>query len=230
MSDPLDHIEAGMVVCETPDLAAGAWATFRACYPTMPLTILEGSPPGSDCPRRMAATVVDDPCTRLVVAGRNVGHGPGMHRLLVGATRPLVLLFDSDVEFDRPGFAEGLAALMTPGIVAAGQLLMLDRAWFRHIGLSRTPAPLPYVHPALHLVRRSVYLRLAPYGQHGAPCLWTALDARRKGLQGRDFPVWDYARHLGRGTRKELARQKLPVSYHGATARDKPKRRKERRK
>jgi hypothetical protein len=224
----LDDIEAGMVVCETPELAALAYSSFRELYPTMPLVILDGSPAGSDCPRLMAALLACDTQARLVVAGKNVGHGPGMHRILRGTRSRASLLFDSDVEFLRSGFAEAMSELLTDRTVAVGQLLQLDRQWLQSVGLPKVRAPLPYVHPALHLVNLEVYRRLAPYGQHGAPCLWTAMDARRLRYEGRDFPVWDYALHKGRGTRDELKRLHLPVSYRTATAQDglKKKRRK----
>lgn len=220
------RVEAGMVVCETVDLATEAWATFRAVYPEVPLTVIESSPPGSACPKDMLALAAGDPLSRVILAGKNVGHGPGMHRILDESEAEAVLLFDSDVTFHRGGFLEPMAALLTSRTLAVGQVLKLDRSYLDHMGLRNEPAKLPYVHPALHLVQRSVYLRCAPYRQHGAPCLATAIDARRLRFTCRDFPVWDYAVHAGRGTRNELTKQGLPVSYAQARSADLPRQRK----
>ena len=70
-------------------------------------------------------------------------------------------------------------------------------------GIKRGPHP--YVHPWASMLNRATYLKLQPFARGGAPAMRTMLDAERRGFHFGSFPVRQYIRHIGGGTRANQA-------------------------
>lgn len=108
-------------------------------------------------------------------------------------TSDYVVLMDSDVVTMRGGWIEPMLFMgayaigtgMNVGIKAEG------------CGPAQGPEDeVLYIHPSLAMIHREKYLTMAPFKDHGAPCISNMIDAKERGYKVVDFPVENYTLHL----------------------------------
>jgi len=159
----------------------------------------------------------------LMQLERNVGHGPAINKAIRNVGTRFFFTLDSDCEVKKRGFLRPmLDKFDNPNLYAIGWL-----RWVNELGVSVVPNCVndkvkhnftPYIHPYAALFDRKKYLTLPPFDYHGAPCMHNMMGARQKGYVVKDFPVQQYIKHLGAGTRR---------MWEGAwDVRDRPKKRK----
>lgn len=107
-----------------------------------------------------------------------------------------VLLMDSDVITMRAGYIEKMLERLDSGCYAVGTVMEMgiqaegcgpaidadDTVW--------------YAHPSLSMINRQRYLNLAPFKDHGAPCISNMIEAKHKGYVVGDIDVENYTLHL----------------------------------
>lgn len=196
MSSVLGEVEAAFVHYRTPDLTRACVWALRTCYPHLSITVLDNGA-GESGHVSLAALAEAVPFT-LVESAANLHHGPGLDALLRRATRPFVLLMDTDAFCYKPGVVEALHAALADGAYLAGQIVAVDADGFN--AERDAPGAIPYVHPHCALVRRAAYLGLPPFEKHGAPALANQRAALARGLRLAAVPVGDFVWHAGRGT------------------------------
>ena len=183
----------------TPDLTRRAVESFRACYPELPLLLIDNGSGDESGGILERLREMRPGCTKLIMNASNLHHGPGMDQALRNAETPYVLFLDSDCEVLRGGFVEAMhtAAEEDAHNYAVGKRIFMNDRGF---DVPERPGAHPYVRPICMLVRREFYLQLPPFERHGAPCLSNMRAARAAGLELVHFPVEDFVRHDGRGT------------------------------
>ena len=55
---------------------------------------------------------------------------------------------------------------------------------------------LRYLHPSCSMIKKSIYLTLRPFVEHGAPCCFNMIDAQDKGIPIMGVDVWENVLHL----------------------------------
>jgi len=130
-------------------------------------------------------------------AGVN-SHGSTMNYALKNHVKTkYFLLMDSDVITERGGFIEGMKTqLEAEGLYAIGTLMLVSKMY----QACRLPVDdtdvLRYAHPSCSLYETETYLKLVPFEDHGAPCVWNMIDAERKELKIGYYPIDKYVSHL----------------------------------
>lgn len=87
---------------------------------------------------------------------RNLGHGPGMHMGIKNLNTEYVIVMDSDTEVKDGSIVQDMISMMKPGVYGVGRVI-------ERLGVN-------YLHPYFAMIRRSSYLKYAPFIHHGAPC------------------------------------------------------------
>lgn len=138
----------------------------------------------------------------------NIGHVPALHKAIIERVKtPFVLTLDSDCTVFKGGWLEEmLDFFLGSKAYAIGWLRWVDRwsgvplEWH----LDKPPAErfVQYIHPAVGLYDVEKYKTMRPFAQLGAPCLWNMIDAEAAGYVVKDYPVFDYVKHLVAGTRR----------------------------
>lgn len=145
--------------------------------------------------------------------GKNEGgkfnsHGVTMHEAIMQHVKTrLVLLMDSDTIVRRHGFIEGMLGELkynfdeTPVSpllpFAIGSLMLVTREGHACGDPKNENDVLRYAHPSCSLYDVWIYKELkAPFCDHGAPCVYTMLEAERRGYEIKYFPVDKYVQHL----------------------------------
>lgn len=145
----------------------------------------------------------------LLIGPRTIGHGPAMHKAITQCTdTPFVFTLDSDCIVHKGGFLEQmrLKLLEDPNLYALGWLRHVDK----HSGVplewhSKRPPKgrfCAYIHPSAMMLRKSVYMELPSFFNHGAPCLQNMREAEARGYGLEAFPIREYVEHLKAGTRR----------------------------
>ena len=147
------------------------------------------------------------PTMSLLEMDKNVGHGPAMNRAIHTISTRFFFTLDSDCRILKRGFFRPmLNEFDNPWMYAVGWL-----RWVNTSGVAARPGLvndnnkhkfIPYIHPHAALFDREKYLALHPFEPHGSPCLSNMVWARKKGFAVRDFPIQEYIKHLGAGTRR----------------------------
>lgn len=107
-----------------------------------------------------------------------------------------VLLMDSDVITIRGGWIEDLIDIMKAGIYAAGALMLVTRSNYA-IGEPKDENDiLRYIHPSCGMYDVERYKMLESFADHGAPCVYNMMDAEKKGMEVKYYPVDMYTAHL----------------------------------
>lgn len=139
---------------------------------------------------------------------QNIGHGPALHKAIMERVKtPFVLTLDSDCIVQKGGWLEEMVDFFYGSkAYAIGWLRWVDRwsgvplEW--HTDKPPADQFVRYVHPAVGLYDVTKYKTLRPFAQLGAPCLWNMLDADAAGFIVKDYPVFEYVKHLVAGTRR----------------------------
>jgi glycosyltransferase involved in cell wall biosynthesis len=178
--------------------------TLLERYPDVALLLIDNgsADPSTDYLRELAARLNN---VEVILNQRNRYHGPALDQGLRHCTTPYVFTLDSDCEIRQGGFLEAMRALFEdPLLYAVGELRYKSRYGYTFgygEGARRGRRKrIPYIHPWGMLLDRLKYLTLAPFIHHGSPCLPNMRDADARGYQFRDFPMWDFIEHFGRGT------------------------------
>ena len=195
----LDKVTVVSVNLMTPGLTRAMYVSLREFYPDVRVILVDnGSRDASTDFIREQARI--HPRTECILNKRNLGHGGGLNQAIRKATTPLVFTIDSDCVVKQGGFLE----LMVQRFGKDLQLFALGSLDHRGTsGIKRGPHP--YVHPWASMLNRATYLKLQPFARGGAPAMRTMLDAERRGFHFGSFPVRQYIRHIGGGTRANQA-------------------------
>ena len=182
----IPSISALTVCFETANLLFTAYETFRAFNPDMPLTIVDGSAPGSDCYKYVEKLTARDRKVAAMQVGYNIGHGHGMHYGIHKAETDLILIFDSDVEFLKNPVPEMLE-LISPNRYGVGWVYEIGPDGYDYGTFPNhlQHGPIPYLHPYFHLLNREMYGRFLPYCHHGAPSYRAMKDIYEHGLSAQ---------------------------------------------
>ncbi len=139
---------------------------------------------------------------------QNIGHGPALNQAIRERVKtPFVLTLDSDCVVQKGGWLEEMVDFFFGSkAYAIGWLRWVDR-WSgvpleRHLDKPPADRFVRYIHPAVGLYDVEKYKTLRPFAQLGAPCLWNMIDAEAAGYVVKDYPVFDYVKHLVAGTRR----------------------------
>lgn len=107
-----------------------------------------------------------------------------------------VLLMDSDVITMRAGYIEQMLEHLDSGFYAVGTVMEMGiQAEGCGPAISEEDTVL-YAHPSLSMINRQRYLNLAPFKDHGAPCISNMIEAKHKGYVVGDIDVENYTLHL----------------------------------
>ena len=202
------QVAAAMVVYHTYGLMKKAIQSVRKFYPDLAFTVIdntEGIASGSV--RRWAK----NNRVKIIRAGANIGHGPGMNVALWETEADVLLMLDSDTEMYKPGLLEDALALipdMKTVWYGIGPILPLKRP----VG---GEAKVPYLHASTCLLRVGQYRLFEPFTDHGLALLAPMYELRIKELETMlvKFPVEDYVHHFWRGTRDFCRGNKVKRSY-----------------
>jgi glycosyltransferase involved in cell wall biosynthesis len=112
-----------------------------------------------------------------------------------------VLLMDSDIITMRGGWIEQmLAKYKNKNLYSIGSLMFVTRKGDACNAPEDSTDILRYAHPACSIIKRSMYLEMKPFTDHGAPCVYNMKDAEIKGYDVINFPVDKYTIHLSGGS------------------------------
>jgi len=195
------NVTGVMVTYNTKGFAHTALTSMRRFYPTMPIIIVDGSNVENDCYQYVSE--LKDPYTKVYCKGFNIGHGDGMHFGIQQVTTPYVLLFDSDIKVNRPAVGKMLAA-MEEETYGVGYFEKLCKDGYFHRS-NKHSIKISYLHPVFMLLNCAQYFKYPPFVHHGSPCIETMVEIYNQRLSEKilkEFPIFDYIKHYGRGTRK----------------------------
>lgn len=188
------RVSAAVVHYQTPDLLDEAVGSFCACYPHVPVAIVDN---GS---RDTSRETIEGLCRRhehvsAILLEENRYHGPAMDLALRRLDSEFVFLLDSDTKTHGGGFLEKMVELCAvPDVYGAGKVVRVNRRGFAN--RSGTPV----LVSAHMLIDRALYLELPPFVHHGLPALRNFQAAEKVGYRLVDYPVDEFVEHLGRGT------------------------------
>lgn len=159
-----------------PQLLADCVNSIRRFYPTLPMVVVDGSPPQSPC--HTYAAGLRNQHTLVIQPGYNIGHGRGMVKGIGSCQTRFILLVDSDVVITCSGVIEQMVARLeaSPKAYGIGPVVTVDRR-----GLMASTG-VPYLHPHFAMIRRVAYQRHAPIIHHGAPLIRAMCDLKMKRL------------------------------------------------
>lgn len=188
-------VEALFVSYGTCDMTRAAVHLLRQFEPTLPITVVDNASP-DDTVARLRADA-DALAPFRLSHGINWHHGPALDAAMHATSARRLLILDTDTFIWRSGLAQAMTDRAEQmNAWAVGHLLHVDGDGFN----VDAPNGTPYVHPHCALIDTAAYQTLARAEKHGAPFVRTMESAHARGLIMSDFPVAEYAYHIGRGT------------------------------
>ncbi len=188
------NVEALFVSYGTSGMTRAAVHLLRRMEPGVPITVIDNASP-DDTAARLRAEALPLAPFRLS-HGVNWHHGPAMDAAMRTTSARRMLILDTDTFVWRPDLIQAMIdRAEETDAWAVGHLLHVDSDGFNTDASTGTP----YVHPHCALIDVTAYRMLAPAEKHGAPFLRTMESAQASGLTVADFPVAEYAYHVGRG-------------------------------
>lgn len=194
---------------KTEHLTKQCLRTLLQYYPHAPVVLIDNNSQDSSTGYVKRAADRHTNVEALMIAPKTIGHGPAMHKAIMQCVdTPFVFTLDSDCIVHSGGFIE----LMREKLLADPNLYALG--WLRHVDkhsgvpiewhLQHPPKEkfCAYVHPSAMMLRKSMYIELPPFFNHGAPCLQNMREAEVRGLGLEAFPIRDWVEHLKAGTRR----------------------------
>lgn len=177
------------VVHNTPELVKRAIESIRKFYHKLPITMINGSTDG------YKYRFSEFSCYNLK---QNIGHGPGLNFGLERCPTRFALIFDSDIEMIAPCI-DRMADLLAreKATYGVGQVVQVDENG------RNVEKGIAYLHPHFALIDVTMYFSWHRFTHHGAPCLRAMKELHDAGMSDCliDFPVSEYVKHEGRGTR-----------------------------
>jgi len=203
---PAGGMTAIVVNYKTFELVRTCLKTFTEAYPAVPIILIDNN--SNDKSSEFCKKVgTNNPNITFVQLHGNVGHGPAMNRATKMVTSKYFFTLDTDCTILKGGFLEAmLEKFNNDNVYAVGWL-----RWVNESGVAADPAKLkehskkkftPYIHPHAAVFDREKYVGMQPFDYHGAPCYNNMVSAKKKGYKVVDFPVKEYIKHLGAGTRR----------------------------
>jgi glycosyltransferase involved in cell wall biosynthesis len=188
-----------VLICQrkTGDITKLCLESLLRFYPDIPILIVDGDSQDESVLYLEYKAILHPNIKIWHHSGPN-SHGVTMHEAIMGhITTEYVLLMDSDIISMRHGYIEGmLQQLINEKMYATGSLMLQTRRNYA-IGIPDDENDvLRYAHPSCSLYHVPTYKTLAPFTDHGAPCIYNMLDAELKGLQIGYWPVDKYVAHL----------------------------------
>ena len=192
--------EALVVSCDTIGLTKTCVETLREFYPDLRLILVDnGSTDGS---REWIEQLAKDELCRCILLKENTTHGPGLHRGMEMAVGDFILILDSDTETLKGGFIEPMVHLFlsAPNVFAVGPVGTGDITGTR-------PGDYPIVHPCRMMLNRERYFLGRAFCHAGQPIHLAMRDARDRKDLLLHFPLNEYIKHYGGGTRSVVGRR-----------------------
>jgi len=204
------HITVVTVNYKTRKLTKVCYESFRKFYPDTPIILVDNHSQ-DDSTKYIKSLEATDSNLTTVFHSTNLGHGPAMHHAIQSIFTPFVFTLDSDCKILKGGFLENMLQYMDNN----GNLYAIG--WLRYI-VKFTGVPhswhtnkpprgnkfIPYIHPYAALYRLSMYRKLRPFADHGAPCIWNMNDAVGKGYDLQHMKLDGYIKHWKAGTRRRF--------------------------
>lgn len=190
----LERTCAVVVNFQTPDLLKAAVRSFKSFYPRVPLVIVDNG--SRDSSRLMVESLCSE-YERVTCEYKksNMGHGPAMHGVIARAEYEFYFFLDSDTITREGGFLEEmLDEFADPEVYGVGQVVPMNKRGFYD------PKGAPALVAAYMLIREPIYRTLSPFEHHGAPVRKNFMEASRRNLKLKDYPIQTYIDHLHRGT------------------------------
>lgn len=168
-------------------------------YPEVPVFIVNGNPADYDLTLYLQLQELAHKNIKVWHRGGINSHGDMMNEAIRQfINTKYVLLFDFDNVVHRGGFIEGMIDQLDSddNMFATGATMIVSRKG-EACGLPENESDiLRYAHPSCSLIRRDMYLKVRTFTNHGAPCVYSFIDAEKKGWSVGSFPVSYYESHL----------------------------------
>jgi len=201
-----------VVTYNTKALFETAYNSMRKFMPNMKIIIVDGSDPADPCYEYVKSLESD--ITEIYQHGRNIGHGPGMHKGISMTDDEFLLIFDSDIEMLKNPLEEMLSCF-TPEMYAMGDMYLIGRD-----GLHRNPIrDIPYVRPYFMLLSRTMYYSYSKFVHHGSPCILPMREIYDLGLTNNvlaHIDLTNYVKHDYAGTRninRLKGKHEIPMTW-----------------
>jgi hypothetical protein len=167
-------------------------------YPDISVLVVNGSPDEFDLTTYLEFMSLVYPNVRVWNRGGLNSHGDMMNDAIKEKiTDEYILLLDNDSITIRGGYIEPMIEQLQEGYTLGTGALMLVTRSNEACGAPKDESDiLRYIHPSCGLIRRSIYIQLEPFKNHGAPCVFTMLDAERKGIKVKAYPIDKHTCHL----------------------------------
>lgn len=198
-----------VLICQrnTNDLIRLSLESLLRFYPDIPILIMEeGSQDESVSYLKYKALTHPN---IQVITGTNktdrfTSHGVAMDNALKNhISTKYVLLMDSDVIIERGGLIEDMLNEFPKDdtLYAIGSLMLVTRS-NQACGPPKDEADvLRYAHPSFSIYRTDLYHKInAPFVDHGAPCVYSMIEAEKLGYNIGYYPVDKYVSHLSGGS------------------------------
>jgi len=210
MSDLTDRITVIIVNYKTFALTKTCYTSFRKFHPNIEVHLIDNhSQDSSTAYIRSLWEAKTDSHLTVMFEPTNVGHGPAMAHAIQVIDTPFVFTLDSDCEIKQSGFLSIMLQKMDKNgnLYAIGWRRWIDKRtgvpleW--HVNSPpKSPKFIPYIHPYAALYRLSMYRKLRPFADHGAPCIWNMNDAVKAGYDLKSMKLEGYIKHWKAGTRR----------------------------
>ena len=181
----IEDVVIGLTVCwNTRELVERSVNSIRKFHPQLSILIIDGSSANDPCYAYLDS--IANNITHVYHAGKNIGHGRGMHLGITKIQAPYILIFDSDIEMVKSPL-QGMLDMMEDDTFGVGycERVGADGHDYGVFQRHQMQPSVKYMHPYFHLLQRKEYSKYKPYIHHGAPCISTMLDIHKRGLSDK---------------------------------------------
>lgn len=199
-----------VLICQrkTHDLIRLSLESILRFYPDIPILIVDGNSHDDSLLylRYMAVKHSNIILLEQPKADPNhqTSHGVTMDMAIKNHIKTkYVLLMDSDVIVERGGLIEDMREEFSKddNLCAIGSLMLVTRSNHACGPPKDETDILRYAHPSFSIYDVNKYHELkAPFSDHGAPCVYTMLEAEKRGMHVKYYPVDKYVSHLSGGS------------------------------
>ena len=194
------------VVYNTFDLIKTAYESFRKFYPSVPLLIMNNSDPEDRCTRYLKRLERTDSKVEVCHYNENVGHGQAAREGIEMIKTKYVYYFDSDTIMYQGGVLEKMLKIMDDETYGISRIIYIDRNG-KNIRNDFKGERIKYLYFVVGLLNRNMYFRFHHWTRFGLPIFKAMIEINDAGIADKalkNFPVWEYVRHIGGGTRSRF--------------------------
>lgn len=198
-----------VLICHrnTNDLIRLCLESLLRFYPDIPIVVMEGGST-DDSVFYLRYKSMLHPNIKIIegtdTTSRFTSHGVTMHEALKHHIHTkYVLLMDSDVIVERAGLIEDMLPEFNKDelLYAIGSVMLVTRSGHACGAPKNEDDVLRYAHPSFSIYDVKKYHEVGkPFTDHGAPCVYSMLEAENKGLHIVYYPVDKYVSHLSGGS------------------------------